>query len=75
MVVVLPWTCKHFSTRYRASESDTIEFEDIVTAENRAVSVCVPILYRMHTTCVYCENMVILGAVSYVPGFSGSHPG
>lgn len=26
------------STRYRASESDTIEFEDLVTAESRTVS-------------------------------------
>ena len=29
-----------YSTRYRAAESDTIEFEDLVTAETRAVSLC-----------------------------------
>ena len=30
--------CINHSTRYRAAEGDTIEFEDIITAENRAVS-------------------------------------
>ena len=32
---------RHYSTRYRAGESDAIEFEDLVTAEKRAVSVLI----------------------------------
>ena len=34
-----PWPS--YSTRYRATERDTIEFEDLVTSEKRAVSVLI----------------------------------